>query len=175
MIITADSLIRIKEKVKRVMASRDVPDMGGQLTQYASQEYDYMMEPKVVSQISDEHIRKIIDPLLEINDYLPYNSLRKKRTSLEMELEKAEKFADKMMAVPKTAEDSGCRGNCTGLCEQSCASGCTGCVSCSGECSGECNKNCADGCSGGCGGCSGGCSGECTHTCGSGCISSVRA
>lgn len=149
--------------------------MNGQLTKYAETEYDYTNIPQNGNQISDEHIQKIIDPLLEINDFLPDNSLRKKRTALEMELEKAEKFANEMLQTEKNASSSGCRGNCTGLCEQSCSSACVGCQSCQGNCSSICDASCADGCQGGCGGCQSGCFGECTHTCGNGCTTSVKA
>lgn len=157
------------------MQSRNATQMQGSLTSYATEEYDFLTLPQNGKQISDEHIEKIIDPLLQINDFLPDNSLRKKRTALEMELEKAEEFADKMLKVQKNAETSGCRGNCTGLCEQSCVSACMGCTSCTGNCSSICNKSCSDGCSGDCGGCTGGCSGACTHTCGSGCTTSSKA
>ena len=156
------------------MQSRDSTQMGGQLNGYASDAYNYTVIPENNRQISDEHIQKIIDPLLAINDFLPDNTLKKKRTSLEMELKKAEEFADKMAKISKTAKNSGCRGNCTGLCEQACSSACTGCSSCTGNCSSTCGKQCSDGCVGGCGGCTGGCSAGCTHTCGSGCTTSTR-
>lgn len=154
---------------------RTAEQMGGSLKKYASQEYDFSIMPQNGKQISDEHIRKIVDPLLEINDFLPDNSLKKERTALEMTLEKAENFADKMLNIQKDAKVSGCRGNCTGLCELACASTCMGCASCSGNCSTTCGKQCSDGCSGGCGGCTGGCSNGCTHTCGAGCTTSIKA
>ena len=100
--------------------------MGGSLKKYASQEYDFSIMPQNGKQISDEHIQKIVDPLLEINDFLQDNSLKKERTALEMTLEKAENFADKMLNIQKDAKVSGCRGNCTGLCELACASTCMG-------------------------------------------------
>ena len=83
--------------------------MGGSLKKYASQEYDFSIMPQNGKQISDEHIQKIVDPLLEINDFLPDNSLKKERTALEMTLEKAENFADKMLNIQKDAKVSGCR------------------------------------------------------------------
>lgn len=157
------------------MMSRTAEQMGGSLKKYATQEYDFDFMPQNGKQVSDEHIQKIIDPLLEINDFLQDNSLKKERTALEMTLEKAENFADKMLNIQKDAKVSGCRGNCTGLCELACASACTGCTSCSGNCSTTCGKQCSDGCSGGCGGCTGGCSSGCTHTCGAGCTTSIKA
>ena len=156
------------------MMSRTAEQMGGSLKKYAAQEYDFDFMPQNGKQVSDEYIQKIIDPLLEINDFLQDNSLRKERTALEMTLERAENFADKMLNIQKDAKVSGCRGNCTGLCELACASACMGCASCSGNCSTTCGKQCSDGCSGGCGGCTGGCSSGCTHTCGAGCTTSIK-
>ena len=70
---------RIKEKVKKTMMGRTAEQMGGSLKKYASQEYDFSIMPQNGKQISDEHIQKIVDPLLEINDFLPDNSLKKER------------------------------------------------------------------------------------------------
>lgn len=95
--------------------------MGGSLKKYASQEYDFSIMPQNGKQISDEHIQKIVDPLLEINDFLQDNSLKKERTALEMTLEKAENFADKMLNIQKRCKGIGVqrelhRSMRTGLC-----------------------------------------------------------
>ncbi|MFQ7764194.1 MAG: hypothetical protein ACLRH0_07160 [Blautia wexlerae] len=74
---------RIKEKVRKTMMSRTAEQMGGSLKKYASQEYDFSIMPQNGKQISDEHIQKIVDPLLEINDFLQDNSLKKKELRLK--------------------------------------------------------------------------------------------
>lgn len=65
------------------MMSRTAEQMGGSLKKYATQEYDFSIMPQNGKQISDEHIQKIIDPLLEINDFLQDNSLKKKELLLK--------------------------------------------------------------------------------------------
>ena len=131
--------------------------------------YDYNAVPVTGGDITDEHIQKVIDPLLNVADFLQNNSLQQSHSGADVIVDQAEKFVDTLAKIDKQASDSGCRGLCTGLCVGSCTSGCQGCTGCTGGCDTTCAKSCSDGCSTSCGGCSDGCFSGCTHTCGSGC------
>lgn len=169
--ITADKLNEIKAKVKAEMKRRNATEHDASLNEYAGSSWDFSSKTDV---ITDEHIQKIIDPLLEVNDFLYDNSFRSGKSGLEQTLYKAEKFVDSIATINKTDSNSGCRGNCAGLCAGSCSGGCTGCTNCTGGCSTACSKACSSDCGGGCSGCSGGCSSGCSSTCGSGCTTSLK-
>lgn len=172
--ITADGLNRLKEKVKSEMLRRNATEHNASLAGYAGEAWDFAEDPKPCGAITDEHIQKIIDPLLIVNDFLYDNSFKSGKSGLELSVYKAEQFVDTLAAKEKTDSNSGCRGNCMGLCAEACTGGCTGCSSCTGGCSSSCSKACANDCGGGCKGCSGGCSSGCKATCGSGCTTSLR-
>lgn len=168
--ITAGKLVEIREKVKKEMARRNCSDHGenASLSKFADS-YDYDIPPVTGGDITDEHIQKIIDPLLNVADFLQDNSLQQSRNGMDVITDQAEKFIDALSKIDKQATSSGCRGLCTGLCVGSCTSGCQGCTGCTGGCDTTCARGCSDGCSTSCGGCSSGCFSSCTHTCGSGC------
>lgn len=153
--ITAERFIAIKAKVKKEMQRRNSTGHGtdASMERYAGAEYDFTTVPKKATDINDEHIQKILDPLLKVNDFLGDNSIRGEKSGLEIILDKAEQFVDRLSTISKTASDTGCRGMCKGLCKNTCFGGCqSGCGS----------------------GCSGGCRTGCTHTCGSGCTTSMK-
>ena len=88
--ITAERFNEIKEKVKKLCQQRNVTMMGGELTEYATSEWDYTEDPTQLDDIKDEHVRKIVDPLLQVNDFLGDNSIRNEKSGLSMPIEKAE-------------------------------------------------------------------------------------
>lgn len=172
LVITAERLNALQTKVKAEMARRNATEHNASLSGYAGASWDF--QTRTGEPITDEHVQKIIDPLLEVNDFLYDNSFRTGKSGLELSVYRAEKFVDEISAIDKTESNSGCRGNCTGLCANACTSGCTGCSSCTGGCSTVCAKSCSSNCGGGCTSCTGGCSAGCTHTCGSGCTTSLK-
>lgn len=172
--LTTDRLNQLKAEVKELMEERTYSGMGGSLAAYAGIEWDFQKELQVSDPILSEHIQKIIDPLLQINDFKRDNSLIGNRQVPIEALLRAEKMIQELKEKERISQDTGCRGNCTGLCYAACYSACTGCISCSGSCSTACEKQCAAGCSGGCAGCTGGCFNGCTNTCGSGCTTGAK-
>lgn len=152
-VLTETKYNEIKAKVKSEMQRRDAPEHGASLAGYAGTEWDFSTPPKEGAAITDEHIQKIIDPLLQVNDFLYDNSLRDGKSGLEITLDQAEAFVDKLAGIDKEAQETGCRGNCTGLCRDACFGGCqNGCLN-------ECGNGCRNGC---------------IHTCGSGCTTSLK-
>lgn len=175
LVLTPEKLNELKAKVAAEMKRRNAPEHSASLEKYGSMEWEYGSPPKTADDIRDEYMQKIIDPLLQVNDFLPDNSFTSGKTGLERSLYKAEQFVDTLAEIPQNSGESGCRGSCTGLCSDACTSGCTSCTSCTGGCSTDCSKACADNCGGACGGCSAGCFTSCTNTCGSGCTGNVKS
>lgn len=128
--------------------------------------YDYNAVPVTGGDITDEHIQKVIDPLLNVADFLQDNSLQQSHSGADVIVDQAEKFVDTLAKIDKQASDSGCRGLCTGLCVGSCTSGCQGCTGCTGGCGtscGGCSTSCASSCQSDCGGtCRNQCYGQAT-------------
>lgn len=172
--ITSDRLNELKAKVKAEMQRRCATEHNSSLSSYGNSSWDFSSTPKSGDSITDEQIQKIIDPLIEVNDFMYDNSLKTGKSGIDASIYKAEQFVDELSNISMTNSNSGCRGNCMGLCAEACTSSCTGCISCTGGCSTSCSKSCASDCGGGCNGCSGGCSSGCTATCGSGCTTSLR-
>lgn len=169
--ISAERLVELRAKVKKEMARRSCVEHGSSasMSRFAEASYDYNSVPTTGGDITDEHIQKVIDPLLNVADFLQDNSLQQNHSGADVIVDQAEKFVDALSRIDEQATASGCRGSCTGLCAGSCTSGCQGCTGCIGGCDTTCAKSCSDGCSTSCGGCSDGCFSGCTHTCGSGC------
>lgn len=73
--------------------------------------YDYNAVPVTGGDITDEHIQKVIDPLLNVADFLQNNSLQQSHSGADVIVDQAEKFVDtlaKMISrqVIVGAEDS---------------------------------------------------------------------
>ena len=68
--ISAEKLVEIRAKVKREMSRRNCTDHGenASLAEY-SDGYDYDTPPVTGGDITDEHIQKIVDPLLNVADF----------------------------------------------------------------------------------------------------------
>mgnify|MGYP000585890879 CR=1 FL=1 len=153
--ISAERLVALRAKVKAEMIRRSNSDHGenASMRRFAASDYDYNISP-VTGDITDEHIQKIIDPLLNVADFLQDNSLQQSHSGADVIVDRAERFVDTLAIIDKQSSQSGCRGLCTGLCVGSCSSGCQGCSGCTGGCDTSCAKSCSDGCSTSCGGCS---------------------
>ena len=151
-ILTTERFSLIKAKVKAEMQRRSAPDQNGSLSQYAGSQWDFEINPETGCVIVNEYIQKLIDPLLQVNDFLCDNSFRIGRGGLEIPLDKIEEFIDKISKIPADASNSGCRGKCTGLCHSGCSGSCQGC-----------RESCLSGCRDGC-----------VHTCGSGCVTGLK-
>ena len=149
--ITAERLNELKAKVKAEMQRRNSTEHGASLSSYAGTAWDFSTTPKNGDVITDEHVQKVIDPLIEVNDFLYDNSFRTGKSGLEQTFYKAEKYVDSISKIGKTDANSGCRGACTGLCQDACVGQCLGC-------SGTCQNQCQG----------------CSHTCGSGCQTSLK-
>lgn len=173
--ITAERLNALKQKIKNEMKRRSATEHSASLSSYGDSSWDFSKELQCTEPITDEHVQKVIDPLLEVNDFLYDNSFRKDKSGLEQTFYKAEQFVDELSKVTPTDSNSGCRGSCTGLCTEACTGACTGCTSCTGGCSTSCGNTCGDNCGGGCSGCTTGCHTGCTNTCGSGCTSGLKS
>lgn len=175
LVLTPEKLTELKAKVSAEMKRRNASEHEASLETYGSVEWEYGSPPKASDEIQDEYVQKIIDPLLQVNDFLPDNSFTSGKTGLERSLRKAEEFVDSLAKISYTDMNSGCRGSCTGLCTEACTGACTGCTSCTGGCSTSCGNTCGDNCGGGCSGCTTGCHTGCTNTCGSGCTSGLKS
>ena len=151
-VLTAERFSSVKAKVKEEMQRRSAPDQNGSLSQCAGDQWDFEINPETGCVIVNEYIQKLIDPLLQVNDFLRDNSFRSGKGGLEIPLDKIEEFVDKISKIPADASNSGCRGKCTGLCHSGCSGSCQGC-----------RESCLSGCRDGC-----------VHTCGSGCVPGLK-
>ena len=188
---TVQDFIALKARVKAECARRKYM---GDISQYASNAYDYENVPDDGEVIAPEDVNKLIVPMNAINDtgytVVSNGDIIKELSGLEEFLTVSEGYS---LQSPST----NCRASCTGLCVGTCADGCvgcsggcedncdtgcmgtctgecTGCTSCTGTCStsctGTCQGTCSGSCSDGCTGCKGcapctGCTGTCTNTC----------
>ena len=119
--ISAERLVELRAKVKKEMARRSCVEHGSSasMNKFAAN-YDYNAVPVTGGDITDEHIQKVIDPLLNVADFLQDNSLQQSHSGADVIVDQAEKFVDTLAKIDKQASDSGCRGLCTGLCVGSC-------------------------------------------------------
>ena len=164
-IVTAEKLNEIKTKINNELKNRRTyTNHGINVTQYQGSAWDFSATSG--REVTNDQLHKLIDPMLQINDFMQDNTLIGDKPTTIPDLTTVEKFVDNLTTKGQTSSDSGCRGSCAGLCYGACYSGCTGCSSCSGNCYTSCGDGCA-GCSGSCSGCSG-CSTSCSG-CSSGC------
>lgn len=150
--ITSERFDGIKEKVRAEMKRRSATEHGASLFVFGGAEWEFEVDPETGCIVIDEYVCKIIDPLLQVNDFLDDNSFRKGKSGLEIPISKMEEFIDKISKIPADASNSGCRGKCTGLCHSGCSGSCQGC-----------RESCLSGCRDGC-----------VHTCGSGCVTGLK-
>ncbi len=193
LIITSEKLNELKTKVRNEMKRRGATEHSASLSQYGGSSWDYSNTPKAGSPIIDEHVQKIIDPLLHVNDFLYDNSLKANQSGIEMSIDRAEKFVDSLAKISSTNTNSGCRGlhvndflydnslkaNQSGI-EMSIdraekfvdslakISSTNTNSGCRGSCMGLCSEACTGECTG-CSSCSGGCSTSCGKSCSSNC------
>lgn len=176
----------LKARVKTEMKRRDGI---GSVSSFAGSEWDYTTPPKLNKPLLTEHLKKIVDPLLQIKDFGDPEFV--KESSDFTNLKEAQKFLDKVEKEGMHGDYSSCRSSCTGLCVGNCmdlcmgclgCTGCTGCSGCGSTCSGTCLGNCNDECYTKCDsqcmnncdslcitGCSKGCYTSCNASCGNGC------
>ena len=69
--ISAERLVALRAKVKAEMIRRRNSDHGenASMRRFAALDYDYNISPVTGGDITDEHIQKIIDPLLNVADF----------------------------------------------------------------------------------------------------------
>lgn len=150
--ITAERFERIKDNVRAEMKRRSATEHNASLSRFGGSDWEFEVDPETGCIVIDEYVQKIIDPLLQVNDFLEDNSFRKGKGGLEITISKMEEFVEKISKIPADASNSGCRGKCTGLCHSGCSGSCQGC-----------RESCLSGCRDGC-----------VHTCGSGCVTGLK-
>lgn len=178
-----NSLISIKAKVKAELARRNGY---GSLAPFADPTWDFAETPKTNDVVKNEHLKKIVDPLLQVTDFGDPEYIADVGSNPLANIEEAGVLLDKLIGQTMIGNESSCRSACSGLCLGTCTTacsgctGCTGCTSCTGgcgsgcatECGGACVSGCGAGCQGGCNGCTS-CAGECTSC--TGCTGSCYA
>lgn len=132
----------------------------GSVASFAGKDWEFISEPKQGEEYTQDHLKKIIEPLLQIADFQIDNSIPQVAPDIQ-QLYDASNFVDKLTKETQTGSSSSCRGACTGLCVGSCSGTCDGCT---GTCKSSC-QGCTNTCGGSCSGCTG---------CGSGCVSSCQ-
>ena len=111
--LTAEKLNDLKAKVKAEMARRSATEHSASLSSYGDSSWDFEIAPGET--VKDEHLKKIIDPLLHVADFQADNRLIGDRSGVTITYEQAEKFVEDLAARAKTAKESGCRGSCIGM------------------------------------------------------------
>lgn len=131
-IVTAEKLNEIKTKLNNELRNRRTYTYHGiNVNQYQGSAWDFTAVPG--REITNDQLHKLIDPMLQINDFMQDNTLIGDKPTTIPDLTTVEKFVDNLTTKSQTSSDSGCRGSCAGLCYGACYSGCTGCSSCSGS------------------------------------------
>lgn len=170
----------LKARVKREVNRRDG---FGPINSYADGEWDFSIPPSKSQPLLTEHLKKIVDPLLQIEDFGDPEFV--KESSDFTNLIEAEKFLDKVEKEEMHGNTTSCRSSCTGLCIGNCmdlcmgcmgCSGCTGCTGCGSTCSTSCLDTCAETCYRSCNSqCMNSCDSHCIHSCSRGCYTGCSA
>ena len=102
--ISAERLVELRAKVKKEMARRSCVEHGSSasMNKFAAN-YDYNAVPVTGGDITDEHIQKVIDPLLNVADFLQDNSLQQSHSGADVIVDQAEKFVDTLAKIDKQA------------------------------------------------------------------------
>lgn len=127
-------IMEIKALVKAEMSRRNAGGIGyGDLSSFATDDYDYNTSPTTGEGISHEHYEKLMDPLLNVNDFRRNNELYSKNSQRGISTyEEAKTYVNTLKSIAANVaspSESGCRGACSGLCAGSCAGQCIGCTS----------------------------------------------
>ena len=98
--ISAERLVELRAKVKKEMARRSCVEHGSSasMNKFAAN-YDYNAVPVTGGDITDEHIQKVIDPLLNVADFLQNNSLQQSHSGADVIVDQAEKFVDTLSLI----------------------------------------------------------------------------
>ena len=103
--LTSQKLNDLKKKVKAEMLRRNATEHNASLASYGTNDWDFSISEGEA--IRDEHIKKIIDPLLQIGDFKQDNSLINEKSSQVLAYEQADAFVEEMAQKGKTAADTG--------------------------------------------------------------------
>ena len=142
--LNSNQFNNLKDLVKSEIARR----VGsGPLTKYNTSDYDVTVTPDKI--VTAEDAKKVLEPLLAINDYdgleLP---VKGKPIPKEFGPELLQ-YMTNLKNQTLTQSSSTCRGACTGLCVGSCTGACNGCTSsCGSGCGANCTSSCGSGCAG---------------------------
>ena len=106
--ISAERLVEIRAKVKKEMSRRNCTDHGenASLAKY-SDGYDYDTPPATGGDITDDYIQKIVDPLLNVADFLQDNNLQQSHSGADVIVDQAERFVDALAKIDKQSSKSG--------------------------------------------------------------------
>lgn len=155
--IEPQDITKLKERINNELKRRD---KYGPINGFTNSNWNFAVQPKQGQEYTQDHMKKLFEPLLQIADFQMDNSIPQPACDIN-QINDANKFLDKVSQDTQTGNSTSCRGACTGLCFGSCGGTCQGCTgSCTGGCAG-----CSNSCGGNCSGCSG---------CGSGCTSSCK-
>lgn len=154
--IESSDILELKEKINKEIQRRN---KYGAINQYSNGDWAFSVTPKQGEEFTQDHMKKLIEPLLQISDFQVNNSIPQPAPDIQ-QLSDANKFVDKISKETQTQNSSSCRGACTGLCFGNCSGTCTGCT---GTCTGSC-AGCSNSCGGSCSGCKG-CGSGCTNSC----------
>lgn len=74
------------------------------MRRFAASDYDYNISPVTGGDITDEHIQKIIDPLLNVADFLQDNSLQQNHSGADVIVDQAERFVDVLSRIDEQGD-----------------------------------------------------------------------
>ena len=142
--LDAKQLNELKHLLKQELARRNGE---GNVDHFADSKYDFIHNPELGDDITEEHGQKTIDLLLKICDYKDLKPVKQgdvipdafdenlldfvRKLSQEERTGETEETV-RTMFPDRVPETSSCRASCTGLCIGLCSSNCNGCIGCTG-------------------------------------------
>lgn len=160
--MTVEEVKQLKALLKTELSRRNGI---GSVSEYATNAYDFAVQPAIGGKTLVEHGQKTVDLVLKIEDYgdlvkvtenapipasfSPALIEEMRRLSTEARTGVTDKTSAYTEDSNKQVESSSCRGMCTGLCVGTCTGFCNGCTGCSASCGTGCASGCKTTCKGG--------------------------
>lgn len=169
--VSAARFLNLKARMKEVFKKRKYY---GDLSIFATDDFDFMVEPKSGDIILSDHGVKVINLILSVNDIEGIKKIENDNYILR-DITAIENMVTKLESQTSQSSSNLCRGGCMGICVEHCSTGCSG--SCKDNCSSsQCSINCTGACVQECSSCSGTCSGTgCRSDCKNDCIGGSKA
>ncbi len=163
--VSAARFNNLKARMREVFKRRKYY---GDLSRFAANSYDFIIDPKSGDIILSDHGAKVINLILSVNDIEGIRKIENDNYILR-DITAIEQMVSKLEGQSPTSQYNYCRGGCMGICIDHCSTGCSG--SCKESCSSsQCSINCTGSCIQGCSSCSGtcvrsGCRSDCKDDC----------